>query len=587
VPPFDRPVRIANCSGFYGDRLDAARQLVQGGPIDVLTGDYLAELTMLLLTRERATDPTGGFARTFLAQLRDVLAPCLAGGIRIVSNAGGVNPQGLADAIQKAASAAGLSPRIAVVSGDDVKDRLDGWREAGVLRNLDTGLPLRPADGLPLAANAYLGAWGIAEALRRGADIVITGRVTDAATVIGPAAWAHGWAQDDWDALAGALVAGHIIECGTQASGGNYAFFDEVPSFTDVGFPIAEIAADGSSIITKHPGTGGLVSVGTVTAQLVYEIGGWRYASPDVVARLDTLQLHQEGPDRVSVRGTRGEAPSELLKAGVLLATGWRNEVTLLVGGAGIEAKARLIDQAFWPTVGGKESFQLARTDLFRGDHPDAPPLQRLSRVVLSARDPDANKVGRAFTAKAIELALCSVPGLTLDALPGKPRPCGVFWPCLVPRDDVPHLLQFDGESTRIPDPPAGGAPEPLSAAPALPAAAGSGRITRAPLGLLVGARSGDKGGNANVGFWVRDPGHHAWLCALLTPERLRTWLGGFDGELRIHPLPNLLAVNVELVGWLDRGVLHNLAPDPQAKCLAECLRTVEVEVDAAWVPAP
>lgn len=584
MPPFDRPVRIANCSGFYGDRLSAARELVEGGPIDVLTGDYLAELTMLLLTRERAKDPSGGFARTFLAQLRDVLGPCLRRNIRIVSNAGGVNPHGLADTIRRAAAALGASPKVAVITGDDVQHRLDAWREAGQLRHLDTGAPLRPTDGLPLAANAYLGAWGIAEALRRGADVVITGRVTDAATVMGPAAWAHGWAPDDWDALAGALVAGHVIECSAQATGGNYAFFEEIPSFFDVGFPIAEIHSDGSAVITKHAGTGGLVSVGTVTAQLMYEIGGPRYASPDVVARLDTVQLRDEGPDRVLVHGTRGEPAPSTLKAGVLLAAGWRNEVTLCLGGGQIEAKARRIDEVFWASVGGKDAFEHARTDVIRGDHPDVHPLARLSRVVLSARDPSSDKVDRAFTSKAIELALCSVPGLTVDSLPGKPRPIGVFWPCLVPRDEVQHELHFEGQTVTIPHPPTGPAGPPITpVTPAPTPAPASGVFTQAPLGALVGARSGDKGGNANVGFWVREPGHYPWLRALLTEDQLRDWLG-FTGEVRVHALPNLLAVNVELVGWLDRGVLHNLAPDPQAKCLAECLRTVEVQVDAAWI---
>lgn len=576
------PVRIANVSGFYGDRLAAAREMVEGGPIDVLTGDWLAELTMLLLLRDKAKRPDGGYARTFLVQMQQVLGTCVAKGIKVVSNAGGMNPHGLAAALRELAAEHDLDVTIAVVTGDDVADRLDGWRQAGGLRHLDTGAALAPSDGFPTAAHAYLGARGITEALRRGADVVLTGRTTDAAAVVGPAAWWHGWADDAWDALAGALVAGHVIECGTQATGGNYSFFEEVPGLDHPGFPIAEVAHDGSSVITKHPGTGGLVDVGTVTAQLLYEIGGPDYWSPDVVARFDTVRVADDGPDRVRLHGTRGLPAPTTLKAGVLLAAGFRNEVAFLVGGDRVEAKVAALDAAFWGAVGGKARFAEARTDVLRGDHPDALPWMRLSRVVCSAADPDADKLGKRFTAAGIELALANVPGLTLDGLPGRPRPSGVFWPTLVPRDDVPVALHLGDQVIDVPHPPTADPPDDLPVAQPPPATVPVGRSASVPLGRLAGARSGDKAGNANVGFWVRHPGHWSWLRHTLTEERLRGWLGMPDLEVRIHPLPNLLAVNVELVGWLGRGVASNLAPDPQAKGLAEGLRTALVDVDEA-----
>ncbi len=267
------PIRIANCSGFYGDRLAAAREMVDGGPIDVLTGDWLAELTMLILAKNRQRDPAAGYGRTFVTQLEQVMGDCLDRGIKVVSNAGGLSPRGCADAVAALAAKLGLDPVIAYVTGDDLVPRLPELRAAGVdFANLDTGEPL--GDRAVITANAYLGGWGIADALARGADIVITGRVTDAALTVGPAAWWHGWRRDDWDALAGAVVAGHVIECGAQATGGNFAFFTEVPGLEHPGFPVAEVAADGSSVITKHPGQGGMVSVDTVTAQLLYEIGG-------------------------------------------------------------------------------------------------------------------------------------------------------------------------------------------------------------------------------------------------------------------------------------------------------------------------
>lgn len=576
-----RPVRIANCSGFYGDRLSAAREMVEGGPIDVLSGDWLAELTMAILFRERMKRPDGGYARTFLTQLEQVLGTCLDRGIRIVTNAGGLNPPALAQAIAALGERLGRPVRVAVVAGDDVLDRLGAWDQAGVLRHLETGAALAPADGMPMAAHAYLGAWGIAEALGRGADVVVTGRVTDAALVVGPAAWWHGWSRTAWDALAGALAAGHVIECGTQATGGNFSFFREVPGLTEgrpLGFPLAEIAADGSAVITKHPGTAGLVSRETVLAQLLYEIGGPVYASPDVLARFDTVRVEDEGPDRVRLSGTKGSPPTDRLKAGVLVAAGFRNQITFLVGGDEVDAKARAIDAAFWSGVGGKARFAEARTDVVRSDGDQAHAALRLSRITVAASDPDGEKLGRAFGAKAVEIALGSVPGLTLDDLPGDPRPVVAFWPTLVPRADVPETVTL-GDATWSVEPP------PTAPWPEVPAAATppfTGPTTRGPLGRRVGARSGDKAGNANVGFWVREPADAPWLFATVTEGAVRAWLGGFDGPVRIHRLPNLGAVNVELVGWLGRGVAANLAPDPQAKGLAEALRTVEVDLPTA-----
>src|SRR3990170_4831772 len=292
------PIRIANCSGFYGDRLSAAAEMVDGGPIDVLTGDWLAELTMLILARSRAKRPGGGYARSFVTQMEHVMGTCLDRGIKVVSNAGGLDPDGCAEAVAEVADRLGLSPTIAYVNGDDLLPRLDELVAAGVdLAHFETGEALLDPRGGDtsrfISANAHLGCWGIVEALGRGADIVVTGRTTDAAVVCGPAAWHHGWRRDDLDELAGAVVAGHVIECGTQATGGNYSFFTEVPGMTRVGFPWAEVAADGSSVIGKHDGTGGQVSIGTVTSQLLYEIAGPRYLGPDVTARFDSIRLEQ------------------------------------------------------------------------------------------------------------------------------------------------------------------------------------------------------------------------------------------------------------------------------------------------------
>src|SRR3954471_1818265 len=293
-------LRVGNCSGFYGDRLSAMREMVEGG-VDVVTGDYLAELTMLILGKDQLKDPSLGYARSFVTQVGDCLATALDKGVRIVANAGGLNPSGLVEKLREVADERGLSPMIAWVDGDNLAPRASELGLAGAL-----------------TANAYLGAFGIARALEAGADIVVTGRVTDASVVVGPAIWKFGWTPEQYDELAGAVVAGHVVECGTQATGGNFSGFLDLPrDARPLGFPIAEIAADGSSVITKHDGTGGMVSVDTVTAQLMYEVQSEHYLGPDVTVDLTTIELAPDGPDRVRVSGTRGLAPPHQLKVGV------------------------------------------------------------------------------------------------------------------------------------------------------------------------------------------------------------------------------------------------------------------------------
>src|SRR5882757_7667515 len=269
-------IRIGNCSGFYGDRFTAVREMLEGGPLDVLTGDYLAELTMLILARDKMKDPNTGYAKTFVRQMEDCLGLALDKNVRIVVNAGGVNPRGLATRLREVAERLGLPAKIAHVEGDDLTSR------AG---ELDLGTPL--------SANAYLGAWGIVECLNAGADVVVTGRVTDASVIVGPAAAHFDWSRTDYDEIAGAMVAGHVIECSTQATGGNYSLFTEIADLGRPGFPIAEIRRDGSSVITKHAGTGGAVTIDTVTSQLMYEIQGARYAGPDATVRIDTVEVSQ------------------------------------------------------------------------------------------------------------------------------------------------------------------------------------------------------------------------------------------------------------------------------------------------------
>ena len=589
MPDPRRPIRIGNSSGFYGDRAAAAREMVEGGPIDVLTGDYLAELTMLILWKARQKDPAAGYARSVLGQLEEVLGTCLDRGIKIVNNAGGLNPGGLAAQLAALAERLGLHPQIAYVTGDDLLPRLDELIAAGhPLAHLDTGLPLAQAPGKPVTANAYLGGWGITHALKAGADIVVCPRVTDASLVTGPAAWWHGWRADDLDALAGAVLAGHVIECGPQATGGNYSFLDEIRDRRYPGFPIAEVAADGSSVITKHDGTGGLVSVGTVTAQLLYEIAEPAYANPDVVAHFDTVTLTQDGPDRVRLSGTRGSPPPPTAKVAMNFLGGYRNTMTLVLTGLDIEEKAAWATEELFAILGGRAQFGDVDVRLLRFDQPDAPTNeQATAHLRITVKDPDPRKVGRRFSNATMELALGGYAGFHTTTPPTAESAYGVYWPTLVPAGELAHAVVLpDGTQANIsstPSSPATSTPTPTTeATPAPPdtPATPDTEVTTAPLGRLCGARSGDKGGNANIGIWTRDPAAYPWLRGYLTVDRLRTLIPEAAGlDVRRYELPNLSALNFVVVGLLGEGVAASTRPDPQAKGLGEYLRSRTAEI--------
>ncbi|RJS46743.1 acyclic terpene utilization AtuA family protein [Nocardioides cavernaquae] len=576
-----RPVRIANCSGFYGDRVAAAREVVEGGPIDVLTGDYLAELTMLILWKARQKDPAAGYAKTFLTQMEQVLGTCLDKGIRVVANAGGLNPGGLAAELTSLAERLGLAPKIAYIDGDDLTDRLPELVAAGhPLSNMDTGQTLEDAGAKPVTANAYLGGWGIAEALGAGADIVVCPRVTDASLVVGPAAWWHGWSRTDYDQLAGAVAAGHVIECGPQATGGNYSWISEVVDRRYPGFPIAEVAADGSSVITKHDGTGGLVSPGTVTAQLLYEIQTPAYANPDVVAHFDTIRLEQEGMNRVLMSGATGTPPPPSLKVAVNFLGGYRNTMTLVLTGLDIEEKASWARAALFDILGGEDQFDEVDVRLLRFDREDAPTNeQATAHLRVSVKDGDPAKVGRRFANATMELALGGYAGFHTTTPPTAESAYGVYWPALVPTETVTHRVVLPDGSERVIPPGPVADLQPWPAVDVVPSPV-AGPTRRVPLGTICAARSGDKGGNANVGLWTRTPEAFAWLQAHLTEDRLRELLPeAANLEVRRYDLPNLNALNFIVVGLLGAGVASSTRPDPQAKGLGEYLRSRHVSI--------
>jgi hypothetical protein len=557
--------------------------MVTGGPIDFLTGDYLAELTMLILWKAKQKDANWGYATTFLKQMEDVVGEALDRGVKIVTNAGGLNPAGLTAELRALLDRLGLKAKVLHIEGDDLMPQLPELMKAGhELKHLDSGRPLSDLKAKPLSANAYLGAWGIVEALNQGANIVICPRVTDASVVVGPAAWRFKWDRTDWDRLAGAVVAGHVVECGAQCTGGNYAFFQEVPGLEYPGFPIAEMYEDGSSVITKHDGTGGLVSVGTVTAQLLYEIDRPAYINPDVVARFDTIRLNQLGDDRVRISGVRGEPAPAATKVCLNYLGGFRNQMTFVLTGLDIEAKAELVKRTLLRLLDAKQ-FDAFEIDLARTDKPDAPTNQEAAALLkINVKSQDPKRAGRAVSSAITEMALASYPGLFATTPPGDASPFGVYWPTLVPADVPQHVVVLE-DGTRIPIPAVDGSQTSdvridvgEASLPDVP----SGSTRSVPLGTLFGARSGDKGGNANVGLWARDATAFAWLASFLTADKFRQLIPeAAPLEVRRYELPNLLSLNFVVVGLLGEGVASSTRFDPQAKSLGEYLRSRVVEM--------
>jgi hypothetical protein len=582
-------IRIGNCSGYYGDKLSAARDMVEGGPLDVLTGDYLAELTMTILFNQRLQrGEDKGYVGTFLKQVKAVAETCKEKNIKIVTNAGGLNPSSMANEIEKILEELGISLKVAYITGDNLMPRMDALiKEGESFSNLDKQIPIEDSGCQTLTANAYLGAWGIKEALDAGADIVVCPRVTDAAVVIGPAAWKFNWNRDDYDALAGALAAGHIIECGCQATGGNYSFFQEVPSFDNVGYPIAEIKADGSFYITKHPNTGGLVSIGTVTAQLLYEISSPAYLNPDVIAHFDTLKIEQESKDRVYVSGCRGSSPTQFHKVCINLAGGYRNGMEFILTGLDIEEKAKIITDAFFNSVGGKDQFDEVSILLDRTDKEDPGSNEEaMASLRVSVKSKNADLVGRMFSAKMIELALANYPGFFTGGGVRSGGPVLVYWPALIDSKHISETVHFDGKETTILPTNQLGLEEIYYRKQSIdvrPAPSDAG--IRLPLGDLFGARSGDKGGCANIGVWAKTENAFSFLNEYLTVDKINKLMPDLaEFQIDRYELPNILSLNFYIHGILEDGVSSNTRKDGQAKSLGEYLRAKYIEIPKSLI---
>jgi len=582
---------IANCGGFWGDDPTAAKRQVQGGPVDYLVMDYLAEITMAILQKQRAKDPAAGYAKDFLVQLRDVLVDCVEKGITVISNAGGVNPSACADAVRALAEELGVaeSVRIAVVAGDDLYGELDALGSAGyTLDNLETGQPLSEVRDQVLAANVYLGAAPIVRALEWGANVVIAGRVTDTSVTLAPMIHEFGWAADDWDKLAAGVVAGHIIECGSQCTGGNFTDWDTVPTFRSIGFPLIEANEGGEFVVTKHPGTGGIVTVDTVREQLLYEMGAPGYLSPDCTARFDSVQLTQQGPDRVRVTGVRGEAPPERLKVAISYAGGYRAVGRMLISGPDVLRKAHKAAEVFWDAAGGRDLYDQSLTQFVGWDasHPSLA-LEQPSEVLMqvSVRDADRTKIQERFAPMVVGTMLASLPGMTMPGDQGRPRPSDVVshWAALIPRVAIAATVTMGDRQESVPTTFSGSSSAFVPEAVELVPWPADGQTVTVPLVRLCLARSGDKGDTANIGVLARSPEVYSWLLDTLTPERVAAHFKGVcQGPVERHPLPNLLAVNFLLHESLGGGGTSSLRFDAQGKTYAQYLLSLDVTVPSA-----
>ena len=577
-------IKIANCSGFYGDKLSAAKDLVEGGPIDVLTGDYLAELTMTILygqKLQRGEDK--GYVGTFLKQVKEIAKTCNEKNIKIVTNAGGLNPKSMASEIQKILKEQALDMKVAYIDGDDLMPEMSNLIDSGEeFVNIDKNTSLKNSGYTPLTSNVYLGAWGIKEALDNGADIVVCPRVTDAAVVIGPAAWKYNWDRNNYDALAGALAAGHIIECGCQATGGNYAFFKEVLDFNNVGYPIAEIYEDGSFNITKHPGTGGLVSKGTVTAQLLYEISSPAYVNPDVIAHFDTLKIEEVDKDKVHVSGCRGSSPPKDHKVCINLAGGNRNGMEIILTGMDIEDKAKVFTDTLFNSVGGKDQFDEVFIELHRTDKENPSTNEEaMASLVISVKSMNQELVGRLFSAKIIELALANIPGFFAQTSPKSSGPVIVYWPALINSKYIKERVHVDGKEIEIiPTSQMGLEEIYYQREPIKIDDIKSSSHSEIFFGDLFGTRSGDKGGCANLGVWAKNYKTFSFLYNFLTIEKIKELMPDLSQyEIERFELPNINSLNFYIHDILQDGVSSNNRKDSQAKSLGEYLRAKKILV--------
>lgn len=587
----EKTVRVGNAGGYWGDDLGAMKRQLGQSRLDYLTQDFLAEITMSILQKQRRRKPELGYAVDFLDQIRDCTPELKSSATRIISNAGGINPSGCAEEVARIARDAGLDLPVAVVEGDDLMDRLDELVAAGhLMANMETGEPLSTIRSRIESANAYLGTAPVVEALRGGARIVITGRVTDTGITAAPPTFEFGWDLDDWDRQAAAVVAGHILECGAQATGGNLTDWQSVPSFLNMGYPIAEFRADGSFDVTKAPEAGGVVNRPSVASQLVYEMGDpHQYITPDVVADFSTIRLEEAAEDRVRVSGVRGRPRPDSLKVSISYQEGFKAHGMMIVCRPQAVSKCRTMAETFWKRL--DLSFEETSTELVGYDAchgslaPETDPPEVLLR--LGVRDQDRKKVeefGKLFTS----LILNTVSGVAIVGSRPKPQSVVAYWPCLIPASEVTPTVSYLSTRRRIAVPwlpatepveSAAGNPEPEETPESSEQPDPDSPRKRVALCRLSYGRSGDKGDTCNIGLVARTPEIFSWLRRELTADRVKRFFADIClGDVERFEIPNLQALNFLLHESLGGGGTVSLRIDPQGKTLADALLQMELE---------
>lgn len=588
-------IRIGNASGYWGDDPDALVRQVEGGRLDYISMDFLAEITMSIMQKQRSRDPEAGYARDFLPMLERVLPKLLADKTKIITNAGGINPAACAQAIDAIAQKLGVKPKVAVVYGDDILTRIGELKAKGcAFKNMETGQSFADVESRIEAANVYFGAAPVAEALQWDPDIIITGRVTDTGISIGPMVHEFGWSLNDFDKLAAGVVAGHIIECGSQATGGNFSDWELVPSYQKIGYPIVEVSEDGSFVVTKHPGTGGLVSVDTVREQLFYEMGSPNaYITPDCVADFSTIQLEAAGPDRVRVSGVKGHPPTPLYKVSMAYADGFKCVGEIAISGPNARRKAEAFARIFWDRAG--KDFQHTETEFFgfNACHRGMSLEEEANEIILrvGARDHDQKKLKR-FAKLVPSVILGGPPGVTI--LGGVPKIHEIvsYWPALMPKTALtPKVALWRGAFTEARDVhstlsgnyAAKDDQKQVAAKPSMDVLTAAKKPQAGvPLYEIALARSGDKGDTANIGVMARSPKAMAFLHDYLTAQRVKDLFQELcHGQVLRYRLDNLQGFNFLLEHSLGGGGTMTLRADAQGKTFGQAILRHHAQVPA------
>ncbi len=590
-----KKIRIGNAGGYWGDDLTALKRQLTGGPLDYISMDFLAEITMSILQRQRQKNPELGYAVDFLEQLEECLPLIVKKKVKVISNAGGINPIGMGRKIIEMAKKKKLDVKVGIVYGDDIVNHLYELTAAGErFTNMETGENFFDVRSRISSANIYLGAEPVVKALEAGCDIVVTGRVTDTGITLAPMIYEFGWAMDDWDKMAAGIIAGHIIECGAQASGGNITDWDEVASYHNIGYPIIEMESSGEFVVTKHEGTGGLVSEKTVKEQLVYEMGDpSNYISPDGIARFDSIQLKSDGKDRVRVFGIKGKPEPDNLKVSMSFEDGWKSNGAVLVSGPNVHEKAKVIADIFWKKL--QHKYEASRTDMIGSGSiwPSQLTQCETNEIMLrfSVRDRDLNKI-KDF-GKALSTLILSGPAGMAVTTGGRPKPSLVvaYWPALMHRSRVKAKVlaidtSGDEEFFEITFPlrvqAAHKAEKTIPAAKTTRKKA-TGKLQEIRLQEICYARSGDKGDTCNIGVLARSHEAYDWLVENLTVDKVKRFFAGITyGKVIRYELDNLQALNFLLEETLGGGGTKSLMIDPQGKTLAQALLQMKVKVPSS-----